>query len=273
MKKITALLLTLLLAVASLSVAVSADSAVKEVTLRIEGVNGNLYESKVQTSATNVEDLLKEVDTANTTLDITMKSSTYGAYVSAVNGESEATFGGYDGWMFLVNGVASNVGITATTIANGDSIVLYYSDAYGVGFQYPVVDTSKIKEGILTFTSKDTTYDASYNPIETVNPVAGMTVTWYDKTQSTTYVTDAKGQITIPVALLTKGDHSIAIDKKSANGVPMVLRYSKNQVVSLTEDVVADVNSGNTANLWIYPLLLAAAGVLLVRSNRKAYEK
>lgn len=53
----------------------------------------------------------------------------YGApYISTINNVKGGTFGGWDGWMFLVNGVAPESGMTDVEIKNGDKIVVFYGD-------------------------------------------------------------------------------------------------------------------------------------------------
>lgn len=269
MKKITALVVTVLLLVGSFSMTAFADAPDKTITLRIEGIDENLFYGEVDTASTNVTELLEEVDSLDDTLEITMTDSLYGKYISAVNGDTESTFGGYDGWMFMINGVNSPVGVDDATIADGDEVVLYYSDAYGVGFQYPVVDYSQIDKGILTITSTDTTYDADYNPVETVNPVVGATVTWYYDDDFADFVTDEKGQITIPYVMLTAGNHYVDIEKYSDTGIPMVLRFADDYAFALAEDVTA--GDQNLA-LWVGSLFMAAA-VAAVSGYKKAYAK
>lgn len=53
----------------------------------------------------------------------------YGApYVSAINDIKGGSFGGWDGWMFLVNGVAPEAGMTDVEIKAGDKILVFYGD-------------------------------------------------------------------------------------------------------------------------------------------------
>ena len=68
-------------------------------------------------------------------------------------------------------------------------------------------------DGVLTFTSTDTTYDDGGNPTEQVNPIVGATVRWDDAV----YTTDENGQVTVDEALRTAGEHAVSIEKKAEN--------------------------------------------------------
>lgn len=56
----------------------------------------------------------------------------YGApYVSTIDNVKGGKFGGWDGWMFLVNGVDPGDAMTNVEIKNGDNILVFYGD-YGI---------------------------------------------------------------------------------------------------------------------------------------------
>ncbi len=260
MKKIGAFITAVILLIGCFGVSVFAGTDNKTVTLRIEGYDQTMYYDTISTSATTVEEVLEYVDSLDSTLTISMVDSAYGKYVSGVNGENESYFGGFDGWLFMVNGVNATGGISTVAVEDGDSIVLYYADTFGVGMQYPEVDSSQIEQGILIFTSEDTTYDASYNATVTTNPVEGATVTWTSGTQTTTYVTDADGKITISEEALTAGDHLIAISKEDVTGIPMVLAFAPDYTIHIDEDI----NAGDSSGIAIYIILMVAAGTLVM---------
>jgi hypothetical protein len=105
--------------------------------------------------------------------------------------------------------------------------------------QFPEADLSALGTGVITFTSRDTTFDAEYNPVTTTNPVAGATVTWYTGTETTTYTTDASGEITIPSLYLTPGMHKVQISKLGSalsddRHIPLVLRLPPDYTVEIT---------------------------------------
>jgi len=180
-------------------------------------------------------------------------------------------------------------------LAEGDSVLLYYGDPYGVGMQFPVADTTDIAEGVITFTSSDTTYDANYNPVITVNPVNGASVIWSYGDTTKEYVTDESGSIQIEEKQLAEGDHAVQIIKTADSGLPLVLRFAPGYTISVeattdssvvdnaTDDndpaVVADVSNvveapktGEQIATTIIFLVLAIAalcGVIFFRRKEK----
>ena len=157
-KRILCSALAAALAVSSYSISAFADDEKQmSVTVRIEGINKNLYYDTVEVPYTGdnltVQNALMYVDEKND--DITI-SGVESGWITAVNDDMQATFGGWDGWLYTVNGVSPTDTVNNYNLSEGDSVVLYYGDPYGVGMQYPEVDASKISEGILTFTSQDT---------------------------------------------------------------------------------------------------------------------
>lgn len=215
----------------------------KNVTLRIEGIKGSVCDSAFKTDAATLEEFFKEADAASEDFELTVVESDYGAYVSAVNGEEAGAFGGYEGWLFTVNGEDPGVGMSSVEIKDGDSVVLYYADPFGAGFQFPEADLEKLGEGIISFTSKDTVYDENYNPSVVVNPVSGMTVKWYTgETEFKEFVTDENGAVTIDKELLTGGEHRLEYGKYADNGLPLVLRSTAGYTVTVKDDVPTGAN-------------------------------
>lgn len=234
-KKILCSALAAALAVSAFSFsAFAAEEKQMSVTVRIEGISKNLYYDTVEVPYTGdsltVQNALMYVDEKSDDITITGVEN---GWITAVNDDKQATFGGWDGWLYTVNGVSPIDTVNDHKLSDGDSIVLYYGDPYGVGMQYPELDASKISEGILTFTSKDTTYDADYNPIVTTNPVEGATVEWSTDDGNVSYTTDKNGSISIEDKYLTEGNHSIAINKVSENGIPLVLRFAPDYEVNV----------------------------------------
>lgn len=203
------------------------------VNVRIEGISQNLYYGDITVGVgSTVQDAILALDKREA--DITINGADAG-YITAVNSDgSGLTEQGWDGWLVRVNGQALASGIGSVSLENGDSIVLYYSDEYGTGMQYPDMDASDIENGKLKFTSKDTTYDENYNPTVKENPVAGMTVRWYVGETANEYITDESGYINIDKDKLTAGKHKIEVER-SANGIPTVLRLSPDTAVEIAD--------------------------------------
>ena len=90
----------------------------QEFSVWIQGISDSIYMGAVEAElpaegALTAADVLKALDEKEEGLTITFTESDYGAYVSAVNDEAENTFGKYDGWMYMVDGVIPRVGIYA----------------------------------------------------------------------------------------------------------------------------------------------------------------
>ena len=206
------------------------------VSLRVEGIKSCLYYGDVTVNGgASVLDVIKKADSLDDTLTVSVIESQYGAYISAVNGEKEATFKGWDGWLFRVNDVEPSSGASFVTVADGDSIVLYYGDPYGVGMQYPTIDTNKLTEGKISFTSLDTIYDENWNPTTAEVSVKDYTLIW----DGTAIKADENGVCTIPEGKLTNGNHSVQIEKAAENGCPLVLRLAPDFTVAVEKEAVS----------------------------------
>ena len=228
------LAMTVMLLCTALLPALAQESTTMNVTLRIEGVTGNVFYKTASIPYTNtltLKDALLYFDTQDDTLTISGMDI---GYVSAVNTESAGKFGGYDGWLYRVNGEEPSAGIETLLLKDNDSVVLFYGDPFGVGMQFPVADTREIDKGIIRFTSEDTTYDAEYNPTVTVNPVASMQVVWSYGNQTATYTTDKDGKITVNPAHLTVGEHKVQVSKTNDAGIPLVLRFAADYTITVT---------------------------------------
>ena len=254
MKKITAFIVTLMLTVSMMAAFVSADDASIKVKFRIEGVSGNIYYDTFETTSTTLTDVLKELDAASDDITMTITESQYGNYLSSLN---------------MVNKAEPNVGMDGITLQDGDSVVLYFADPYGAGFQKPEADVSKIADGIIKFTSADTVYDADWNASVVTNPVAGMTVRWYtDDKNYTEYTTGDDGVITIARKELTAGKHKLAVEKTAENGAPLVLALEPDYTVTVEAadniDDKGDVGAADSSMLMIYALCAAFAACTVV---------
>lgn len=233
-KKILCSALAGVIAAGVFSISAFADNEKQmSVTVRIEGISKNLYYNTVDIPYTGenltVQNALMYVDQQSDDITITGVEN---GWITAVNDEKQASFGGWDGWLYTVNGVSPTDTVNDHVLSDGDSIVLYYGDPYGIGMQYPEIDTSKITDGILTFTSKDTSYDADYNPTVVTNPVKDAKVELGTEDGSISYTTDENGSINIDDKYLTEGNHSISISKVSENGLPLVLRFAPDRTVA-----------------------------------------
>lgn len=249
-QKFTTFFFSVILFVAAISATtVFAAEKSMSITLRIEGTKANLYYDTVKipySDTLTLQEALTYIDEQNDSFAITVES----AYITEVNGEAAGQFGGWDGWLYKVNGAEAAVSIDSLTLAAGDSVLLYYGDPYGVGMQFPVADTTDIDNGIMRFTSNDTTYDENSKATTSVKPVVGATVIWDNNTGTTEYVTDENGEIKIAANELTAGTHRVQISKKGDSGIPLVLRMTPDFKVTVEGKITTskDNTSSDTLN-------------------------
>ncbi|WP_110930792.1 DUF4430 domain-containing protein [Paenibacillus bouchesdurhonensis] len=101
--------------------------------LQVTGMDGEIYTPQTVTVATNGEevtalDVMKQgLDTAVPSIDYTITGSGSFAYVTSIAGQAAGTFGGWDGWMYTVNGTMPDVGAGDYVIRSGDQVHFYYS--------------------------------------------------------------------------------------------------------------------------------------------------
>lgn len=268
MKKIVSITL---IAVFLISCFTFAAGALNKVNIRIEGkedtfFNGSVY---VGENAT-VLDVVKAVDDANDTIDVTLVDAQYGAYISGINGDNEATEfvpdpedpekGNtyYIGWMFAVDNQSSSVGASAYILNGGEDIVLYYGD---MNAQVPVADFSENDK--IKLTSYDWLPDWSGMEWQ---PVTGATVSLNGKE----YTSDEEGVVTYnPDEFKTLVN--VQIQRYDELGYPTVCRFPSNYVFK-PETPQEPVVVNNTASLYVtgtYQIDLSANNVEYTSSNNK----
>lgn len=179
-------------------------------TLRIEGNSACLYNGKLPfESGDTLGKAISDFDLKNDTLTFTGVEDDY---ITAVNNEASGSFGGWDGWQYTVNGVSPESGMSGITLSDGDEVLLYYGDPFGIGMEFPeyAVDGKTV-----TFTSGG-------------KPVVGMTVTLTGK-EIGVYLTDENGRITAEES----GRLSVEIKKNAENGLTLVLRYPADEKITV----------------------------------------
>ena len=226
-RKIVALALAVMMLTGMTAVYAASDGGgAITVSLRIEGVDEPLYYSKaigLEEGAT-VAELMAAVNETEDSPDIAITDSTYGSYVSEVGGLAEFSHGDMSGWSYRVNGLSPTFGMDEYILEDGDEVVYFFGDPFGIGMQYPVPDLTKLlSDGIIRFTSTDTDYDEDWNEIVSENPVEGAKVTF----DGATYITDENGEIKIDGRTGLSGFHPLGIDKFGEDPmVPLVLRFA-----------------------------------------------
>ena len=176
-------------------------------TLRIEGNSSCIFEGELTFSeGETLQNVLLAFDDANE--NITFKG-TADSYISEINGEASGKFGGWDGWLFLLNGKMSDVGISDVRHKKGDSVVFFYGDPYGAnGFLFPEYSVS---EGKITFTADG-------------KPIEGLKVTL----NGTEHLTDSTGSVSCAA-----GKYTLQIAKYAESGLSLVLRLPEDTLVEV----------------------------------------
>ena len=194
-------------------------AASKSVEVHVEGMEGSLGTVHVNlggdcSAMWAIEQALNELD-----IPYTVAESPYGgSYITEAAGLHEGAFGGYEGWLYYVDGVSPAVSMSLATLNGGEDVVFIYTD---FDVLVPIVEAKRDKEGLVTLylTADVSTYDENWNVTVTRQPVAEATFT----VEGETYVTDAEGKAALSVALSAKDTVSVQVSKKNALGLPALL--------------------------------------------------
>lgn len=236
-KKSMSILLVVMMLISSLALCSFAADDVK-VSLRIEGIDKCLFYGEVTAKAdSTVLDVIKAADEADESLTATIVDSDYGPYLVDINGIVAGSYTAmmWDGWSYMVDGVPPDVGVSAYKVEDGDVIVMYYGDPWNTGMQYPVINTEKLSDGIISFTSTDTVYDENWNAVTKEMPVTGYTLTWGYNGKTVEITPDENGVCKIPYKYLTIGEHTVQIEKyDEKTTLPTVLRFAPDFSVSIS---------------------------------------
>lgn len=227
---IAAVMLSGLTALTALSAPADGNDKIT-VSLRIEGIEEPLYynsEIRISSGAT-VADLLATVNEMENSPEIKILDGAYGSYVSEIGDLEEFTYGPMSGWSYRINGLSPTFGISMCELGDGDEVVCFFGDPFGIGMQYPVPDLSRLLSGgIIKFTSIDSTFDEDWIEILTENPVKSALVTFDRKI----YTTDENGEILIADKTGLSGFHTLQIERyDDETGTPTVLRLAPDYAI------------------------------------------
>lgn len=235
-KKSMSILLVAMMLLSSFALCSFAADGVK-VSLRIEGIDKCLFYGDVTVSEdATAYDVLLKADENNDSLTVVSMSSDYGAYITSINGITAGTYTTlmWDGWSYMVDGVSPDVGVDGYKVEDGDAIVMFYGDPWNTGMQYPIINTDKLAEGEISFTSTDTVYDENWNAVEKEVAVTDYVLTWGYNGKTVEITPDENGVCKIPYKYLTFGEHTVQIEKYDAKtGLPTVLRFAPDFSVSI----------------------------------------
>ncbi|WP_055106265.1 DUF4430 domain-containing protein [Paenibacillus ihumii] len=101
--------------------------------LQVTGMDSEIYAPRTVTVAASggevtALDVMKQgLDTAVPPISYSITGSGSYAYVTEIAGQTAGALGGWDGWMYTVNGAAPDVGAGDYLIQSGDQVHFYYS--------------------------------------------------------------------------------------------------------------------------------------------------
>jgi hypothetical protein len=198
-------------------------------TLRVEGAEETLLDEDFGYQTLSDEDSTVESVVAWALDEKGIDYVNAGGYFSQIGGEAAGSFGGFDGWLYRVNGEAQDSGIASTLVVEGDDILFYYGEM-APGTLYPNISTSPgvVYDGEeITFgvTTTYDIYDDDWSYVETTTAaVSGAVITLRE--EGTTGIlevlaTDASGQA---ATRLDDGSYEYRVTKEAAGEVPELVR-------------------------------------------------
>jgi len=194
-------------------------------------------------------------------LPYTIKSGSFGDYVTKVINRTEKDLNANTGWSVKVNGKSPQVGADKVQLDGDDTVVWSFSD--WTQTLDPVVTFSKQQFALgdavtVTVTAEKTTYDANWNAkVETVK-VEGAVIS--EENGPILGTTDANGQATITIP--KRGLLTLLIEKQDKDGLPLLVKQKQRFLVGVPEAAFRDVTLG--AHKWGYDAvqLLAERGIV-----------
>ena len=238
MKKLIAFLLTVLMlstmctafAEDIILIAPNPNAAPKTVSLQVEGIEGNVYYGEVAwtegaTALSVLETALKDAK-----VEYVVKDSQYGGkFVDSIGQDTSAKYGGYDGWMFYVDGQSPMFSIDAYALQGGEQVLVAYGD---MNLVLPVITAHKNYKGQVTVqVEADVTYyDESWNASIVREPMTGTKVT----VDGVEYTADDKGQVVLSAESAAKETVSLQVEKIAEGGAPLLARLAPDYTLDLT---------------------------------------
>jgi hypothetical protein len=191
-------------------------------SVRVEGLNDTMLQGTGKGGS--ALEIVKNVLGQNNVVYKTVKSDA-GEYITEIGGLAQNNIAASTGWMFYVKNSSSiispEVGMDAYVPAEGDEIVLYFTD-----FNVPYVNSIKFTPDVvpvngsfsMRFSYSYTDWTDWTNPVAAVKKIGGALVTIDD----TNYETDSNGEITIPAGL-NSGIHTYKISGYNSSKLSTVV--------------------------------------------------
>lgn len=236
----------------------SGGTQTKTVSVRIEGPTDNITYYTAYDVVGNGSRQLTAGDAVTQVLDDMGIGYTYSAgYLSEVMGIVAASYGGWDGWAYYVNGVPGS-GLAGQVISDGDEIVVYYGYSPGWGTDMVSLE-SAVSGSAVTLTV-----------ISGTTSVSGVTINWNGTPLAKD--TDINGKVEIEN--VSAGVYSVQISKKDEKGVPAVVRFPSGTAITITASGETSQEGGSglieTAN-EVFVTVKGLGGKVLYSKTGQSY--
>lgn len=187
---------------------------IMSVYVRVEGINSTIVEGE-SSGNTVYEALTNLLDEKS--IDYVLTNGAYGPYISSISGLTEGSFGGYDGWMYVIKN-GSEIS-DSMELKNGCELIFYYGD-YGTTFAPNSIkfdpEVPKDNEEF-TLTIANSSLDWVTN-LEVITPLKDIVVC----IDGQKYITDNNGQIKLS---LNNGIHTYEFsDNNNDSTIPTVIK-------------------------------------------------
>lgn len=230
MKKYISFLLSLLLLLGLTACSGKDKSTGPTVSIRVEGISENLayhaaYPLTEEFSALDlVCSLLDELD---------IPYDTDSGYLTSVGHDNAGAFGGWDGFVFFLNGEESPTSPENVLPKEGDSLLFCYADLSGEPpTLLPRIEASRGADGLVTLTVSGgrLTFQGE-TPVMEYSPVAEAELT----INEVLYYTDAQGQLTLDSALSKQDKLSVQVEHYTEDGRPLLIRLEPGFILELPQ--------------------------------------
>ncbi|WP_052087818.1 S-layer homology domain-containing protein [Paenibacillus wynnii] len=194
----------------------------------IEGPQGFIAEGNVQ-SASALDALKKLTTDKKIVLDLT--SSSFGDYVSGIQGTKAGLYGGYDGWNYAVSRggqwIFPSVGMGDFILQAADRVVVYYGGSETQVVGAVTVAPTKVAAG-KSFTVNVQKSSLNWETGKVVNVPANAVQV---KVGAITVTTDTYGAAVFPTGT-NGGVQTLTVTGYSPGKAPSVARYTQRLLVS-----------------------------------------
>ncbi len=209
------------------------------INLCVEGSEASLINKNTEVvysdEALTAMDALKQALTKEN-IEYNITSSAWGEYINSIGGDTAGKFGGWDGWLFAINGEMASVGADSYLIQENDQITFYYGmyppDTY---FPEITIDSQEITLGQNNKLTVATSYFDWNTNSQVEKKLQGIKIEFNNKE----YITDIKGEVILESPFLA-GEYICNISKENAGSYPGIVRQKR--IVSYIEAEQSEID-------------------------------